>query len=148
LTISDNTLLDVGFVCPLNGCQYVGIDVGSNHSSTTRISKNTIYTTPNAVGVGVIVIQSQNASITGNDINGAHEGVFLTEDTGAVVQTNTITNTFVAVTVNDNGSTGRNIVTNNTINEASCGIQTTLASVNDTIVHNTLLNVTTSGPCN
>jgi hypothetical protein len=46
------------------------------------------------------------------------------------------------------GSTGRNIVTNDTINEASCGVQTTLADVNDTIVHNTLLNVTTSGPCN
>jgi len=75
----------------------------------------------------------------------------LTEDTGAVVQTNTITNTFAAVTVNDNGSTGRNIVTNNTINEASCGIHATLADVNDTIVHNTLLNVlmtTTSGACN
>jgi hypothetical protein len=64
---------------------------------------------------------------------------------------NTITNTFAALTVNDNGSTERNIVTNNTINEASGGIHTTLADVNDTIAHNTLLNVlitTTSGVCN
>jgi nitrous oxidase accessory protein NosD len=151
LTISDNTLLDVGFLCPRNGCQYVGIDVGSNHSSTTRIFENTIYTTPNAVGVGVSVIQSQKASIRGNNIFGAYEAVYLTEDTGAVVQANTITDTFAAVTVNDNGSTGRNLVTNNTINEASCGIHTTLADVNDTIVHNTLLNVLitmTSGACN
>lgn len=146
LTISNNTLVDVGGT----GGQGVAINVGSDHASTSTIANNIIYGSKTRLGVGINLVQSDNASISSNKISGAYEGVALTEDAGAIVKYNTVTNTFAALTLNDNGSVGGNIVTNNTVNEASCGIDKTPASVNDTTAPNTMLNVittSTSGSC-
>lgn len=144
LTISGNTLVEIGNNCAVANCQFVAIDIGSNHISGTTISSNIIRGgTAGVQGVGVLVVQSENVKIAGNKVNGTYEGITLSNASTAVVENNTIVETTTALIVNDNGSPGGNVVVHNTLNEASCGVLLTPASTADTIAPNTLLNVVT-----
>ena len=97
----------------------VGIRVGSNHSSTSTVSGNTIQGTNIE---GIQIIQSDTVKVTGNRVIGAYEAINLIEAVSAVVQRNTLVQSTAGLVINDNGSGGGNLVTVNTVNEASCGV--------------------------
>ncbi len=139
VAIKNNRILNVGVrLDPNNG---VGIFVGGNPSSSTTISGNTIQTGLSGQGGGIEVTQATGVSITDNWIVGFYEGIGLTEAQNTTVQRNVLTEDTRAISVGDNGLTGNNVATHNTINEASCGVNTTTNSYGDTLTPNTLLNV-------
>ena len=112
-----------------DGISFVSNQVGS-------ILTNTI----NGGAAGIALSSAgANVKVTSNNVSSS-VGITLTSASSATVQTNTITGTTTALRLNESGGGGANIVTKNTVNDASCGISTGNAASNDTYLPNTLLN--------
>jgi Periplasmic copper-binding protein (NosD) len=122
-----------------------GIQVASG--TGLSITSNTIIGMANS---GVAMDATTTSKITANKIGGGSNGVQLTAtggpSTGNSVQSNTITGTTTtAVAINDNGSTGGNSITGNTIIDGNCGISQGNA-IGDTLTPNTM-SVVVSTTC-
>ena len=111
-TISSNAVIQ-GVV------SYFGVNLKDSPGPTT-ISANTII----GIETGVYAINSGSVSVTANIIttNPSAIGIQLVGASNHVVQNNRISNANKAIAIDDTGATGTNTVTNNTINDAACGI--------------------------
>ncbi|HKB99082.1 MAG TPA: NosD domain-containing protein [Terriglobales bacterium] len=113
-----------------NGISFASNQVGTILSNT--IVGGTTGIVLNSTGIGV--------KATGNSVSAGGSGITLTSATSATVQTNTINGTGTALTLDESGGGGSNIVTNNRVNDATCGISKSNAASSDTFLPNTLLN--------
>jgi len=77
--------------------------------------------------------------VTSNNVNSG-SGITLTSANSATVQSNTITGKTTALSRNESGGGGSNVVTKNTVNDANCGISDSNAASNDTFLPDILLN--------
>lgn len=111
-TISSNAIIQ-GQVA------YFGVNLKDSPGPTT-ISGNTI----SKIETGIYAINSGNVSITSNIIttNPFAIGIQLVGASNHVVQNNRVSNAYQAIAIDDTGATGTNLVTQNTINDAVCGI--------------------------
>lgn len=107
-------------------------------TSGVTISGNTVEGKTQA---GIDLDSIVNAKITGNKVSGFRFGLFLDELTNSVAQTNTIRNAEEGIFIADYGTSGGNTVTNNTVNEADCGVYTG-ALIGSKVAPNSLYNVT------
>jgi hypothetical protein len=115
---------------------------GKSAVSGTTVWGNTVEAP--ADNAAIVLQQSQNNTITGNRINGGSAGVSLVfegfANTGNVIRANFLFNTNIGVTINDGGAPGGNTITNNSMIEANCGVETG-NSTGDTLTPNNLLGV-------
>jgi hypothetical protein len=128
--ISANTLLDVtGIGINMTGSN--GLQVINNIVGMTAAGQDAI-----SVGAG-----NQATTVTGNKVFGGANGVVMNGAMTSTIKTNIIGavsgNAFVF-----SSSGGNNKVTQNTVNEASCGISKGGIGVGDVYSPNTLQNVT------
>ena len=125
-TISSNTVIQ-GVVA------YFGVNLKDSPGPTT-ISGNTI----SGIETGVYAINSGSVSVTSNIIttNPFAIGIQLVGASNHAVQNNRISNANKAIAIDDTGATGTNFVTQNTINDAVCGISVGPNSI-DTVSPNT-----------
>jgi len=135
-TVSNNTVSNV-----TSTLGYEGIGLWVNGGEAT-FSKNTVSL--GNLGQGAIGaylnFSGAGTTITGNTINDLYYGVYLSESTGASVQSNAISNTSADGIV-DTFSFGGNILTKNTVNEAAFGIFTDSTVGGDTLTPNNFYNV-------
>jgi len=122
----------------------VGVPLFLSAVSGTMVWGNTIEAP--ADNAAIVLQQSQNNTITGNRIIGGFAGVslvfegFLPANTGNVIKANFLFNTNIGVMINDGGAPGGNTITNNSMIEANCGVETG-NSIGDTLTPNNLLGV-------
>jgi parallel beta-helix repeat protein len=112
---------------------YYGVNL-QNSPGPTSISGNTI----SGIETGIYAISSAGVSVTSNIIttNPYAIGVQLISASNHVVQNNRLSNAYQAISIDDTGATGTNIVTQNMINDAVCGISVGPNSI-DTVSPNT-----------
>jgi len=134
LTVQGNSIHDI------NG---PGITFGANVGGT--VASNTIVNASS----GLEFQQSgPSVKVSGNDIIGSQNAITLNSATGVTATTNSIVNTSNnAISLQDSSAGGTNKVTNNTINEAHCGISTSNAASTDVYLPNTVIN-SASTTCN
>lgn len=112
---------------------YLGVAL-KDSAGPTSISGNTI----SGIETGIFAFDSGSVSVTGNTItaNPFAIGIQLVGASNHVVQNNRISNANQAIAIEDTGATGTNVVTQNTINDATCGISVGPNSI-DTLSPNT-----------
>jgi len=132
LTITNN-FVNAGIGCTPPDCEGEGIGI---YQAPATISNNTINLAPNAQGLGIDIEESQNARVVDNKVSGAWQAISLTNCTTSVVAGNILRNSgYVALTPYDY-SPGGNIITNNSVEEAPCGMNLAAAK-GDTLAPNT-----------
>lgn len=135
--VSGNTISNL---IPNLGFEPVGLWV-SFCSGT--VSKNTVTIGSNPFGaIGIYLPSTPGTVITGNKVNSVFYGVFLDGAASTTVQSNAVSN--VSLGIVDQFSGGGNIVTKNTVTEASSGIFTNGSVSGDTLVPNSFFDVVTT----
>jgi len=138
-----NNVMNVGLNCAPPDCQGTGINI---YQASSTVSSNTIVLAVSAMGHGIDIVESHNATVKSNKVDGAWQAISLTNSISSTVTGNTLNNTgYVALTPND-GSPGANVIINNVVNEAPCGMNMAAAK-GDTLTPNTYHN-TTLTTCN
>ena len=135
VVISNNTVVDID-ANPQSAAIFLASLVNIITSGVT-ISGNTVEGNTQA---GIDLDSILNAKITGNKVSGFRFGLFLDDLTNSVAQTNTIRNAEEGIFIADYGS-GGNTVTNNTVNEADCGVDSGTL-IGSKVAPNSLYNVT------
>jgi nitrous oxidase accessory protein NosD len=148
----------------LSGCDRACLEV--DYGSNTRVTGNTIEAlTATRVGIdvqqlggpatvannfiagnfdwGIGASNSSSVSITGNTITAIPDGfgISLFAQTQSMVSNNRISGTS-GISVNDDGVTGGNTITKNTVVAGFCGLGLNSTSTGDTISQNTYFNDT------
>lgn len=129
---------------------YPGLTLGT--SANNKIIGNTIIGSGNNKFTGIYVygsttIFSGGNTISGNHISGFTVGAALYDIDGNSFGRNVLTSNVTAIYVNDYAGITRTptVVTNNTINEATCGVS--IGGVGTIYTPNTFHNVTTATGC-
>ena len=97
-----------------------------------------VHSKDSKIETGIYAINSGSVSVTGNIIttNPFAIGIQLVGASNHAVQNNRISNAYQAIAIDDTGTTGTNLVTQNTISDAVCGISVGPNSI-DTVSPNT-----------
>jgi parallel beta-helix repeat protein len=110
---------------------------------SATVSKNTVTIGSIPAGaIGIYLTSAPGTVITGNKVNSVSYGLFLTGAAGTTVQSNLVSNVSRGIT--DQFSGGGNIVTKNTVTEATFGIFTDATVSGDTLVPNSFFDVVTT----
>ena len=134
VTGGTNTSVTNNFFSQGGGVPFFGVDVESAPGPTT-ITGNTLIGFQIAA---VNAVSSPGVTVTGNNFSGnpAGDAIDLIGATNAVVQSNKIESSFVAIHIDDQGQSGNINATKNMILDTTCGLSVG-ASLNDTVSPNT-----------
>ena len=118
----------------------IGIDTQYTEGTTTTISGNTVG---GNVQYGIVAQNSPSVTITGNTVTllptGSGAGITTYGSTQNTVESNHVA-AFDGIWVDDQGVTGANTVTKNTVMAATCGLYLAKANLGDTTSGNTIFN--------
>jgi len=139
-TISNNTILGIDF--PQDAAIFV-VSLVNLIANNVTVSGNTIE---GSTFNGIAFDSVTNSKVTGNKVIGFQYGMFLVDMTSTVVQTNVIRNSGTGIFLAEYDDAGGNTLTNNTVNDAACGIS--LGNIiGSKVAPNSLYNVTAT-TCN
>jgi parallel beta-helix repeat protein len=139
-TISNNTILGIDF--PQDAAIFVASLVNVIANNVT-VSGNTVE---GSTADGIAFESVTNSKVTGNKVIGFQFGLFLVDLTSTVVQTNVVRDSGTGIFLTEYDAAGGNTLTNNTVNEAACGLM--LGNViGSKVAPNSFFNVTAT-TCN
>lgn len=139
-TISNNTILGIDF--PQDAAIFV-VSLVNVIANNVTVSGNTVEgNTDDGIAFDSVI----NSKVTGNKVSGFQHGLSLFDLTSTVVQANVVRNSGTGIFFAEYGNTGGNTLTNNTVNEAACGLM--LGNIiGSKVAPNSFFNVTAT-TCN